>query len=133
MRNNDIDEIFDMLSWNNNVDTQQAGIYAAGKIQNISVLFQPNESKEIWQNCAIVISQKGDEKLSRYIYDMFCWLQDMNWPGAEIIYDRLLKMPYDWIENTFLHCMRVAELSLDTSWFGALKQFEKDLQQQKNT
>ena len=45
-----IDQIFDMLSWNNNEEIQRQGIQEAKKIKHLSVLFQPIESKSIWEN-----------------------------------------------------------------------------------
>ena len=90
--NYSIDDIFDMLSWENTNEVQTQGISEAKKIKHISVLFRPKESKSIWENCAIVLASKSDDELSKYIVDLFEWLQDMNWPGADIIYDRLKKI-----------------------------------------
>lgn len=89
-----IDQIFRMLSWNNDRQTQEQGIHEAKKIKNLSVLIQPIESKSIWENCANVLASKSDDELEIYFMDLFRWIQDMNWPGAEIIYDRLEEYHY---------------------------------------
>lgn len=47
-----------MLNWNNSEEIQQKGIEEASKIKYISILFQPVENKEIWENCAKVIAKK---------------------------------------------------------------------------
>lgn len=53
-----INEVFEMLNWNNSEEIQQKGIEEASKIKYISILFQPVENKEIWENCAKVIAKK---------------------------------------------------------------------------
>ena len=102
-------------------------IEEAKKIKNLSVLFQPIESKSIWENCAKVLASKDDEKLSFYLLDLFKWLQDLNWPGADIIYERLLKMPKQHIETAHRISLSIAENSKDMVWEKALLDFYKDL------
>ena len=70
-----IDEIFEMLSWNKDEKIQNQGIEEAKKIKNLSVLFQPIESKSIWENCAKVLVSKGNQELDFYLLPMFQWLQ----------------------------------------------------------
>lgn len=83
-----IDQIFEMLSWNNEEKIQEQGIEEAEKIKHLSVLIQPMESKSIWENCAKVLASKSDQELESYLIPLFEWLQDMNWPGADVIYKR---------------------------------------------
>ncbi len=73
-----INEVFEMLNWNNSEEIQQKGIEEASKIKYISILFQPVENKEIWENCAKVIAKKNDEILSTYMIMLFEWLKDAN-------------------------------------------------------
>ena len=89
----EIDQIFEMLSWDNDKETQLRGIEEAKQIKHLSVFLQPIESKLIWENCARVLISKNDKELQLYLVSMFKWLQDMNWPGADYIYDRLKNMP----------------------------------------
>ena len=74
-----IDQLFEMLSSNNEEKIQMQAIEEAKKIKNLSVLIQPIESKSIWENCAKVLASKSDQELAIYLIDMFQWLQDMNW------------------------------------------------------
>lgn len=80
-----IDNIFEYLSCSNTPEKQQYGIELASEINNLSVLIMPIESKSVWENCAKVIVSKTDEELQLYYIKLFEWLQDMNWPGAELI------------------------------------------------
>lgn len=89
-----IDELFDMLSWNSDEETQRRGIELAREVKCLSVFIRPiglNHGKDIWENCAKVITSYPDEILFYCIPGMLEWLSDMNFPGAEIIFERLLK------------------------------------------
>lgn len=122
----DIDEIMDMLDWNNSVDEQIKGVELAKKIKHLSVLFQPIENKSIWENCARVIISKSNQELELYLISMFEWLKDMNWPGAYLIYDRLKSMPEQLITFAYSICLSMAEQTCDYSWKQVLKDFKKE-------
>lgn len=88
----EIDNILKMLDWNNDLKTQQEGRRIAGKVKCLSVFVQPKDkqfNKNIWENCAIILSEKEDELLTPYLFQLLDWLQDLNWPGACIILERL--------------------------------------------
>lgn len=90
----DIDSIMKMLDWNNDPDVQALGISQARQVKCIKAFFQPTTSeysKSVWENCAIVISSHTDSELALYLPDMLVWMQDLNWPGAEIIFQRLVQ------------------------------------------
>ena len=118
-----IDRIFEMLSWDNDEKIQAQGINEAKKIKNISVLIQPIESKSVWENCAKVLASKTDEELKIYLIDLFKWLQDMNWPGADIIYKRLKHIPIEQIEMAYRYCLSLAEQTEDMVWKRVLVDF----------
>lgn len=88
----DIDDILKMLDWNNDLKIQQEGRCIAGKVKCLNVFVQPMDkqfNKNIWENCAIILSEKEDELLTPYLFRLLDWLQDLNWPGACIILERL--------------------------------------------
>ena len=124
-----IDQIFDMMSWNNEEKIQRQGIEEAKKIKNLSVLFQPIESKSIWENCAKVLVSKEDQELKLYLINMFQWLQDMNWPGAEHIYERLKKMPMQDIEIAYKISLSMADRTQDVVWKKVLIDFWNNIEQ----
>jgi len=79
-----INEILDMLDWNNSDLVQQEGIYYASKIDDITLFLQPNSdmhSKNVWENCAKVLSQKQDHELEPILPKLIKWTKDLNWPG----------------------------------------------------
>ena len=120
-----IDELFEMISWNNTEEIQQKGIEEAQKSKYLSVFIQPIESKSVWENCAKIISSKSDSELERYLVELFQWLQDMNWPGADIIYTRLKNMSHDKIQFAYsLSIMRAIKLD-DRVWLEVLETFNQ--------
>ena len=118
-----IDELFEMLSWDSTPQMQMIGLAEARKVKYLSVLFQPIESKSVWENCAKVIIEKSDLELERYLIDMFQWLQDMNWPGARLIYDRLREMPRNLLQFAYSFCLEQAISTRDDCWRETLEEF----------
>lgn len=127
-----IDKIFEMLSWNSDIETQKKGILEAEKITHLSVLLQPIESKSVWENCAKVLVSKNNKELEIYLIDLFKWLQDMNWPGAYIIYDRLQKMPFKFIKFAYKFSLNMAIKTEDRMWRDTLKNFYIEIKNKIN-
>lgn len=122
-----VDEVFEMLSSDNDEQVQAIGLNYAKKYSHLSVLFQPAESKITWKNCARVIVSKSDEELKRYLIPMIRWLQDMNCPGADLIYERLKKMPLDLIQNDLDYCYKLAIDTKDFVWQKVISQLIEDM------
>ena len=120
MMNKDIDELFKMLKWNQDEKIQEKGRQIAKDIRYFSISFQPIEDKSVWENCAIIISEKTDEELSPYLYKMLDWLQDINWPGADRILERLISMPVHIMYPSYLLILKKAIQLQDESWLMSL-------------
>lgn len=89
---NNIDEIMGLIGWEQPENEQQRGIAMAREVRCLKAFFQPGGShygKNVWENCALIICERSDEELKYYISDMLLWLEDLNWPGAELILERL--------------------------------------------
>ena len=81
-----------MLDWNNSSEVQNKGIQIAKGIENIDIFIQPITplyNKNVWDNCAKILYTKRDDELKPYLISLMEWLQDLNWPGALIILERL--------------------------------------------
>ncbi len=88
----DINEIYRMLNWKSRYGDQLQGIKAARELDDLSSLILPcanGESKSMWENCARALYEMSDERLESYLPSLLEWLQDLNWPCALIILDRL--------------------------------------------
>ena len=116
-----IDKIFEYLSWDSNNEIQKRGIELASNINNLSVLIMPIENKSIWENCAKVLISKSDEELELYFFDLFEWLKDMNWPGAYLIYDRLICVSTEKFLPAYQYSLSAAKQMEDRIWEMVLK------------
>lgn len=88
----DITEIMDMLDWHMPTEIQTEGISLARNIETIIPFIQPltpKHNKNVWENCAVIISERSDEEIKPHLPEVLEWLQDMNWPGAFCIMNRL--------------------------------------------
>ena len=112
----DIDTLYEMLDEEQPIEIQEAALREARKIKSLSVLMQPVEYKWSWENCAKVICEKTDEELNNYTYEMLEWLQDLNWPGAFLIMERLEKMNPQLLLNATIYAVKQALLLKDNEW-----------------
>ena len=116
----DITDILDMLDWYVPSETQKKGIFLAGNLGTIVPFLQPitpEHNKNVWDNCAVIIAEKSDEELKPHLVQLLEWLQDMNWPGAFCILNRLQKYAYkEAIRIAINVCMEKAKQCSDEVW-----------------
>lgn len=126
-----IDEIYDLFTWDASLSDAEyharveKGIAEARKLRNIFPFIQPvvvgKNSKSVWEPCAKVVALKSDEELEDYMYLLLQWLQDMNWPGAEIIFDRLSRIPSEKIRDYLDFSVNLAKRDKDDIWLQTLE------------
>lgn len=116
----DITDIMDMLDWHMSSEIQSQGISLARNTETITPFIQPltpKHNKNVWENCAVIIAEKSDENLRPYLVELLEWLQDMNWPGAFCILNRLQKYSDDnSICNAIKICIEKAKKCRDEVW-----------------
>ena len=116
----DITEIMDMLDWHMSSEIQLEGISLARNIETIIPFIQPltpKHNKNVWRNCAVIISERSDEEIKPHLPEVLEWLQDMNWPGAFCILDRLQKYEdIDSLNKSLMICLRKAKMLNDETW-----------------
>lgn len=81
----------------------------------------PEHNKNVWEGCAVIIAEKSDEDLKPYLVELLGWLQDMNWPGAFCILNRLQR----YADNNSLRdainiCIEKARKCRNEVWEGNL-------------
>ena len=123
-----VDVMFKMLSWNSPEEVQEEGLRVASKVQYLSVFLRPIESKSVWENCAKVLSEKQDWQLERYLFSLFEWLQDMNWPGAFLIWERLGRMSKESLQFAYEASLEKAIQTDDECWKDNLLDFWKEIE-----
>ena len=116
----EVTEILNMLDWHMPPETQSKGLSLAKSIDSIVPFIQPqtpNHNKNVWENCASIIVEKSDEALMPHLISLLEWLQDMNWPGAFCILNRLGEYSdTDSIVNAISICLAKAKNSKDDVW-----------------
>ena len=110
----------------------QKGINAATQIKNLfpfmqPIIVPPEKSKLVWEPCAMVIAMRSDKELEPFLFMLLEWIQDLNWPGAMIIYNRLTQIPYNTIEFAFKHSRIKAEQTNDVCWLDVLDDLYEDI------
>ena len=135
-----LDEIYESFIWDSSYTDEEyeskvsVGINEAKKYKYLHPFILPiipEKSKCIWEPCARVIALKTDDELKPYLYLLFEWLQDLNWPGAYTIFDRLLKMPYSLLKDELNYSKLRAEKEKDELWLMALEDFLKQKNNKK--
>lgn len=120
-----IETIFCMLDWNNPIETQDLGRLLAKDLTNLDLFCQPfceKYNKNVWENCAIILSEKRDAELQPYLTKMLEWLQDLNWPGALCILERLQKYSdKKSLKYALSICLQNAKNNHDITWIKNLK------------
>lgn len=99
-----------------------------GKRGYINVFLQPGfpAGKSTWDNCAKVLSMKTNAELEPYMIELMEWIQDMNWPGAFCILERLKAMQTEQLfEHDYRICMKCARALGDEVWMNNLKMIKK--------
>ena len=127
----DITEIMDMLDWNMSPEIQLEGISLARNIETIIPFIQPltpKHNKNVWGNCAVIISERSDEEIKPHLPEVLEWLQDMNWPGAFCILDRLKNYSdKNSILSAISICIQKAKDCNDEIWEGNLLTLQRML------
>ena len=125
-----IDYIMDLLDWNNSIEKQEQGIKLAKEVKCINVFLQPGGhyyGKNVWDNCAKILSARSNEELSPYLIELMEWLQDMNWPGAFCILNRLKEMVNEQLfKYSYTICLKCAKALDDEVWESNLKILKAD-------
>lgn len=125
----DIDYIMSCLDWNKDLKEQMVGIDMAKNVESINVFIQPcnkKYNKNVWDNCAKILSDRTNEELSPYLIELMNWLQDLNWPGAYCILDRLKKMKEDPLfQYAYNICLKYSKALGDEEWENNLKKLVK--------
>lgn len=112
------------LSWNVSKDLQQKTMQniISNKKFPYKNLLQPNGRKDCWENCANILICLDDDNLIDLLPGLLEWLQDLNWPGAKIILERLKKMPIEKINIALREAKKEAIQTNDQEWMENLEE-----------
>ena len=126
-----IDEIMDMLDWNNSFEIQKRGRELSKEIKCINVFVQPlhpEHNKNVWDNCAMILSERSDKELHPYLYQLLDWILDMNWPGAFCIWERLKEYgDMEWFNYVLSDCIKEAKMLGEEQWLSNLLKLQSEI------
>ena len=110
------------LSWHNDLSTQNRAVedFASRNDICLTDFILPEGKKDCWFNCARILERQNDEKIAQYSGELFAWLQDMNWPGAEIIAARLKKLPLPVLRVAYERAL--LDAANDEEWLFFIKE-----------
>ncbi len=121
----DIDYVMDLLDENNQPEMQELGINLAKEIKHLTAFLRPGkelDNKSAWRNCARILSDRSDQELTPYLYELMDWLEDMEWQGADLICDRLNRFQKS---EMFCYClkesMETARIMGKSAWLNNLR------------
>lgn len=118
-----INDIMKKIDWNSSQEEKTKGIELAKKVQDLSYFLQPctpKYNKNVWEGCAMIINEKTDEELEPYLEQLLEWLQDANWPGFDIIFNRMIIMNEELLVNKYIFCVDRAIKEKDYDWLNYL-------------
>ena len=120
----DIDVIMQLIDWNKSKTEQYEGVRLAKGVKCLNVFLQPCDkeyNKNVWENCALILSERSDEELSPYVLELLLWLQDLNWPGAIRILNRLKKFKdKSSLIRIWKKCLKCAKTLNEKTWLNNL-------------
>lgn len=129
-----IDEILNMLNYDNRIDKQTKGIKLAKKVITLKSFIMPYDKcggKKLWDNCAKIICNRNFEDLLPYIFDILLWLKDLKEPGAKKIYEFLKIVPKnlyeEYLKNDFEDRKKEALLLHDILWYKNLYNLQNEI------
>ena len=137
-----IDEIYDLFVWDTQLSDDeydarvQKGIDAAKQIKNLfpfmqPIIVPPEKSKMVWEPCAKIVAMRSNKELEPFLLMLLEWIQDLNWPGALMIYNRLTQIPFSSMELAFRHTRTMAEQTNDSCWLAVLDGLYQDMEKNK--
>lgn len=126
----DIDKIIKMLDWNNSARIQQNGIELAKKVKYTHAFVMPMvPGKSVWENCAKILFFRTDQILNSHLFRLLEWTEDINWPGALIVLERLKNFSdMDILPFAIQESVKKASALKNSIWLSSMSQLlENDI------
>lgn len=124
-----IEEIMEGLDWNMPPYKQKKSIEMAKEINCIEVFIQPNTkffNKNVWEGCAKILINRCDEDLTPFLIPLLEWIQDENWPGFDLILNRLRHVEPAILIRPYSYCLIKAKEMDDIMWIYYLSLISMD-------
>jgi len=122
---NYVDSLIERLSGRMPLEIQNSTILKIKNTPNFdySNFLQPGSRKDVWSNCATLFCDLSDDQLIPYMEGLFLWLQDMNWPGAYEISQRLNRFEKERLQPYYQQAVDAAKETGDEEWLDFLEEY----------
>lgn len=112
------------LDWQNEASVQSAAIDQLVTIDDndIGLLIQPFGNKACWENAALVLQKIGYPRIGAVTPALLRWLADLNWPGANVVFELLLSVDNEVLIGNLNNALRMAKAENDFMWIDAMKE-----------
>lgn len=80
---------------------------------------EPFCQKKYWTSFAKILIKRGIDRISDVRETMLIWLQDINWPGSDLIWDFVLANYTEYLQP-LKKCIVSAIITDDSAWLNAL-------------
>ena len=100
----DIRNIYELLQ-SDEEERVREGVQKADAVKNLSLLIMPPAPPAVWEVCAQILAKKPDEELEPHLIELLKWLNDLNWPGALTIYERLIVFSGEKLRDPLINCV----------------------------
>lgn len=94
---------------------------------DLKKLIQPIGHKACWNNCAQILICVGYPRNEIVLTEMFEWLKDLNWPGADEIRNYLPLLPKEIFIQYYQQAVHEAQCTNDEDWLMFLYYYYKEL------
>lgn len=82
---------------------------------DLKLLLQPM-GKMYWDNAALVLSRMSHDRLAPVMDGLFEWIADMDWPGADTVFELLESLPAGVFMPPYERAARQAVLKIRPAW-----------------
>lgn len=112
-----VNKLLFQLSWDNSIAVQNEAVNQLVSYVDLdlTLLLQPL-NKSYWDNAARVLFLKGYPIIKSIIPQLLEWIQDLNWPGATIIFELLQSVPKPLLLSYIESSIKKAKLDNDEDW-----------------
>lgn len=123
MKNNLI-ELIPNLHWKTDETVLRFSIDQLASLNgdDLRLLIQPLGDKAYWENAALVLREIGYPKIRLVIPELLEWLADLNWPGANTIFELLLTVDNEVLTDNLVNALKKARDRNDFIWIDAMKE-----------
>lgn len=110
------------LDWNQPKEVQAAAKKAIKlKIGNdLSPLMIRNLQKSQWENAAEILESLDPSRVAPFTPDLLEWMKDMNWPGANRVFDMLIQFQKHELLPDIDSAISKAREDADEDWVDSL-------------